>query len=219
MTDITPHVTVLEAQACRMPLEQAAQWLCPDRQQALARIRHEQARACSLTGDLLLYAALRDLVPVASLPPVRAATPDGKPYLPNLPNVHVSLTHSGQTVVCALSNVPVGVDLELPRPVREGLTERFFLPHEQALVHGEPARFFDLWMAKEAVLKQIGCGIAGHLRQVAVSLDDCPHAYAFGQRYALARVVLSSGAAALVSVSGCVPPTIQIHPFCQERFL
>lgn len=214
----TPAVTLLEAQAQSLPLSHAAQWLCPARQQALARIQHPQARACSLTGDLLLYAAVRDLLPGVSLPPVRAAAPGGKPYLPDLPDVHLSLTHSGQTVVCALANVPVGIDLELPRPVRSGLVERFFTPQEQALVRREPDRFFDLWMAKEAVLKEIGCGIAGNLRQVSVSLGDCSHADAFGNPHALTRAVLPSGAVLLVSVPGTIPPTIQIHPFSKGDF-
>ena len=75
--------------------------------------------------------------------------------------------------------------------------------------------------AKEAVLKEIGCGLAAGLRQVHVSLTPAPHLEApvFGSMHALARAGLSGGLAAMVSVPGDTPPSLQVCPLTPANFL
>lgn len=207
-----PHVTVCEAPVTRLSPEQCTDRICPARLDALARISHPQARAASLTGDLLLLEAVRSVRPDAALPLVRAVHPSGQPYLPDLPGLHLSISHSGDRVVCAVADVPVGIDLELPRPVRPGLAARWFDPDEQARIARDPAAFFDLWMAKEAVLKEIGCGLAHGLREVSVTLDPLPRLTrpVFGQLHALCPVPLSDGAHAMLSVPGVHTPILTV---------
>ena len=36
----------------------------------------------------------------------------GKPYFPNTPSVHFSVSHSGDIFACAFSDAPVGVDIQ-----------------------------------------------------------------------------------------------------------
>lgn len=205
-----PQAAVYETTVVDVPLAQCGTLLCPERLDILARIAHPQARAASLTGDLLLCAAVRRAVPDAVFPLVRAARPSGQPYLPDFPNLHISLSHSGNTVLCAVADVPVGIDVELPRPVRPGLAARWFDAHEQALIARDPAAFFDLWMAKEAVLKEIGCGLARGLRAVSIDLTPAPRLTApvFGQLHSLTPVSLATGARAMVSTPGSVCPIL-----------
>lgn len=84
----------------------------------------------------------------------------GKPLLPNN-SWHFSLCHSGRWVLIALHpRLPVGVDLEVPRRLRnpERLLERFSMfqgakyedMHRTALV---------AWTRAEAVMKAVGRGI------------------------------------------------------------
>lgn len=207
-----PHVTVCEAPVTRLLPDQCADRLCPSRLDALSRISHPQARAASLTGDLLLHTAVRLVRPDAPFPLVRTARPSGQPCLPDVPDLHLSISHSGNRVVCAVADVPVGIDLELPRRVRPGLAARWFDANEQALIARDPTAFFDLWMAKEAVLKEIGCGLAHGLCAVSVALDPVPHLTrpVFGQLHALCRIPLSDGNHAMLSVPGDIPaiPTL-----------
>ena len=51
-----------------------------------------------------------------SPPPALARTPLGKPYFPQYPHLHINWSHSGSLVLCALSDSPVGVDVEWVRP-------------------------------------------------------------------------------------------------------
>lgn len=73
-----------------------------------------------------------------------------------------SVSHSGELVACAVSERPVGVDVEQIRPVRPALYQ-VLTPSEQAYVaSGDPAeRFWQLWTMKEAWIKCFG----GHLGQ------------------------------------------------------
>ena len=97
----------------------------------------------------------------------------GKPYFPNQPGLHFSISHSGELWACALSRCPVGVDIQKHTKKRGEsdrqtgarllrLAERFFHPKEADWVRGDPQkRFFRLWAAKESYVKYTGEGIGG----------------------------------------------------------
>lgn len=95
----------------------------------------------------------------------------GKPSLPQFPQIHISVTHSGKWFVCAVSPAPVGIDLQehtlLHRETMEQarqrycrIAQRFFHPDEAAYVALDPgARFFRIWTAKESYVKYTGHGV------------------------------------------------------------
>jgi 4'-phosphopantetheinyl transferase len=76
--------------------------------------------------------------------------------------IHWSLSHKSGCVAAVAAPVPVGIDIEKIRPVKEGLAERIAASGEWGLFPGEGlSDFFRCWTAKEAVLKAAGVGIAG----------------------------------------------------------
>jgi len=101
-----------------------------------------------------------------------AKTVLGKPYLPQFPGVHFNLSHSGPWGVCALSCAPVGVDVELVRPLRQDVAKRFFTKTEQLYLACHPAEeFFRLWTRKESFSKALGKGLTLPMDHFSV-LDD-----------------------------------------------
>lgn len=91
----------------------------------------------------------------------------GKPYLKDLP-VHFSLAHSGSFVLCALSDAPVGCDIQKIRQVNMPLARRYFAPGEIALLENLPPeqaqeQFCRLWTLKESLGKALGCGLDAHI--------------------------------------------------------
>ena len=78
-------------------------------------------------------------------------TPAGKPYFSGIQDIHFSLSHSRTHVLCAISDKPVGVDIESPRHISERALLFFYSPEES--VHFEP---LDLWVLKESYIKLIG---------------------------------------------------------------
>lgn len=73
---------------------------------------------------------------------------------------HWSVTHKPAYVGGVVAPVPIGLDIEEIRPVREGMYARVGSPAEWALSAEDPVHlFFRFWTAKEAVLKATGKGI------------------------------------------------------------
>lgn len=86
--------------------------------------------------------------------PLVERSPRGKPFFPGLDGRWFSLSHSGGLALCALSDFPVGVDVELIRPRRAGLPRRVLSPSELAQFDGSWADFCRLWTLKESWCKR-----------------------------------------------------------------
>ena len=131
------------------------------RREKLAAYRNEGARRLSLAASLLLVRALQDKgLHVDKI----ALSEYGKPYLPQLPDFHFSLSHSGNMALCAVSPVPVGCDIELPHKFDPAIARRFFHKTECAWLFSQPEAeqrdaFFRLWTCKESFIKALGLGL------------------------------------------------------------
>jgi len=101
----------------------------------------------------LLALAVRRHWGWAALPQVERS-PRGKPLFSGQPNRWFSLSHSGGIALCALSDSPVGVDVELVRPRREGLFGRVLSENELALFDGGWEDFYRIWTLKESWCKR-----------------------------------------------------------------
>ena len=106
-----------------------------------------------------------------------AVTETGKPWLLDLPDLHVNVSHTrGSVVVAAASVAPVGVDIEPPatpavHPHR--LAQRLFAGSElRTLREMSEDRLADwftsVWTIKEAVGKAMGIGVVPAMSQVVV---------------------------------------------------
>ena len=85
----------------------------------------------------------------------------GKPTV-DAAGVYVSVSHSGPYAVCAIADVPVGVDVEVVRSADEKFMRRVCSEAEMAYIRvgddGDCARFWEIWTAKEALFKLTGKG-------------------------------------------------------------
>lgn len=97
--------------------------------------------------------------------PEMAHRESGAPYLPDHPDLWVSVSHCRRAVAVALSwKGPVGIDVECRRRVDEALMERVCTEAELSAVRSDSdptMAFLRLWTQKEAVLKMRGTGIQG----------------------------------------------------------
>lgn len=87
----------------------------------------------------------------------------GKPQIVNFPK-KFNLSHSGDYVVCGVSDGEVGVDIQKWVPFKERTAERFFAKEEWKLlqetdVEKRTELFYRLWSRKEAYGKYTGKGI------------------------------------------------------------
>ena len=103
----------------------------------------------------------------------------GKPVLRGCPDLHFSLSHSGNAVLCALDQHPVGADIEMIRRRPEHLlsvfSDRERISIEQAA--SPELCFTRLWTRKESYLKLTGEGLTGTkaLREIPTEDTDMVH--------------------------------------------
>lgn len=85
------------------------------------------------------------------LPKVGTA-PGGKPFFPEVPELHISLSHTRGVVLAAISRHPVGADVEFHREFRESTARRLM-----ETPHGD-LKLFELWTLRESWYKLTGRG-------------------------------------------------------------
>lgn len=111
------------------------------------------------TARRLLAFAVFQAWGMETLPSMERGT-QGKPFFPDHPNFHFNLSHSGEWVLCALSDEgEVGVDIEQIRPRREHLPRYIMSDAEFAAFDGSWEDFFRIWTLKEAYVKYQGTSI------------------------------------------------------------
>lgn len=156
LTDIT-HLTpqdydILYAQAS------------PERQQKADRYLRQEDKLRCVVADALIRHAVKEALDL----PHFQVEPDanGKPHLKDVEGFHYNLSHAGSYVAIAYGPTPVGLDIEQYRfdADTDALARRFYTPDEQIclrllLPDQRKERFFQIWTAKESILKYWGTGL------------------------------------------------------------
>lgn len=93
-----------------------------------------------------------------------------KPFIANKINLHFNLSHSGNWILLAIANSPVGVDTELINPAFEykDVMEGYFSPPEIRFISKDKSaeRFYLLWTRKEAQIKGTGKGLDENIKLI-----------------------------------------------------
>lgn len=95
----------------------------------------------------------------------------GKPYVVNA-NVFFSISHSGNLVVCGVSENEIGIDIERTRDIRIKIAEKFANEAEVAYIGDDINRFFEIWTLKEAFFKCKGTGLGSDIKSVSFDVDN-----------------------------------------------
>lgn len=80
-------------------------------------------------------------------------TPDGAPSVEGHDDINISVSHSRTLAAVAVSERPVGVDVEQFRPQLERVAARFLSPREHEIALNIENGLLRAWTAKEAVFK------------------------------------------------------------------
>ncbi len=164
----------------------AYQYMCPERQAKVDSCKIELMKCQTLAGEYIARSLIAeawnlDATKLSILP-----DPKGKLYAEGHPHIHLSISHSGNTVAVAVADRPIGIDVEEIRPLKLKLATRFCLEEEIEYIFGHlPTeeelcssgegdtlkRFLEIWTLKEAYFKCIGTGITD-LKSVNVLGED-----------------------------------------------
>lgn len=138
--------------------------------------RHKGVALRRILGEALAVEALeqhREL-PLGSYRIARGEK--GKPFIVDRGNVFFNISHSGDYVVCAVSDEEIGVDIEKRSKARMEVAGRFFHKQEVRELEMTPdsernGLFYDYWSIKESFLKYIGTGLTRPLNSFIVRFE------------------------------------------------
>ncbi len=145
-----------------------------EKRDRIERYKKDNDKALAIVSHRLLCYMLktqRGIVPRADQ---WGVGPDGKPYLLDS-DVHYNISHSGEMVLCALHDTPVGVDIEHMRRVSTNVPDRIMSPEEKLiydLTDDQCTLFFQIWTLKEAYIKYLGVGMRMPLHTITVYPDN-----------------------------------------------
>lgn len=141
------------------------------REQAL-RFTHLFGQYCCLKSYEMLMQLLAS-APYSLHPrPTFLYNEYGAPSIKNGP--YFSISHCKSGIAVAVSNQPIGIDIETVRPLKVDLVKKTMNPLEQEAILSAPQpdwAFTRLWTRKEAFLKMKGTGIIGDLHEVLSDID------------------------------------------------
>lgn len=133
-------------------------------------------RAGQETAHAMLRQAINQVT--GDTEPIISRSEAGKPYLPEHPDLFISISHSREMAIVALAGIPIGVDLESCDRVVSHLeiSRRYFSSSEDTFLAAQTpgaqgSVFMDLWMAREAAAKCSGAGLAGCLEGASCELE------------------------------------------------
>lgn len=89
----------------------------------------------------------------------------GKPYLQHNKSFHFNISHSGDWIVCAVDEKPVGIDIEKIEKLNVAIAAEFFAPEETSNLQKKREEeklllFYRYWSLKESYSKALGLGLS-----------------------------------------------------------
>jgi 4'-phosphopantetheinyl transferase len=102
----------------------------------------------------------------------------GRPFLkfPPIKNFNFNLSHSGDYLVIAINNYPIGVDIERIKPLDIKIATNCFTKQELGYLNSrrknQLERFYQMWVLKESFLKATGRGLSYPLKKVNFKYDN-----------------------------------------------
>ena len=149
-------------------LEAALGEISAQRREQALRFRYELGQRLCVLAYRLLKQGLREAYDITENP-IFEYNEHGKPSIAGHPEIFFNLSHCKNAAVCAISDHPVGIDVESIREYRESLVRYTMNDAEIREIESaeNPASaFIRFWTMKEATMKLVGTGINNDMKNV-----------------------------------------------------
>ncbi len=143
-----------------------------DRRDKIDSYRFEKDKKLSCGAFLLLKKLLSE---ENIIDPLFKTVKYGKAYISNHDNIYFNLSHSGNMVLCAISDMEVGVDIEyIDSEIDLNIGRHYFFNNEYVSImkSDNPSHeFFKYWVLKESYMKYTGLGMNLKLNSFEIIID------------------------------------------------
>lgn len=148
-----------------------AEWLLEadeSKRREISLMRQADKRRLRIAADHLCRTAAAEALGLSPAEVKFGKNEHGKPITDGM---EFNLSHSGDIAVCAVSDKPVGIDIEAVREIRPDAAKRFASAEELEYIGGDQRRLFEIWTLKEAYFKCVGTGIGSDIKSVTFTVD------------------------------------------------
>ncbi|HFJ9280704.1 TPA: 4'-phosphopantetheinyl transferase superfamily protein [Bacillus cereus] len=159
-------------------LEKTCSWIDEEKRYRIKKFINKKDKIRTLIGELLVRTLTNKKLKIGNERIVWGKNHYGKPYLKGYPNYYFNISHSGEFVVCAISNNPVGIDIEQIKHIEyEEIAKSFFCDSEYAYiqkgdVNYQLRKFYEVWTLKESYIKCYGSGLSMSLKSFSINIDS-----------------------------------------------
>lgn len=143
-----------------------------DRKKKIDEFRFEKDKQLSLGAGILLITSLKkNGVNNVEL----QYNQYDKPFLAGKEDIYFNISHSGKMVVCAISDRPIGVDIEEKQHFENDVIKNIYNENEIIYISkyyaDKDCGYTELWTIKESIMKYYGSGLS--LDPIGIYVNMC----------------------------------------------
>ncbi|WP_242954225.1 4'-phosphopantetheinyl transferase family protein [Clostridium puniceum] len=148
-----------------------------EKKSKIERFINRKDKIRALIGEILIRTIIIETFGIRNEKIMFNKNEFGKPYLKDYENFNFNISHSGEFVVCAIDDKPVGIDVEQIKPIEyKEIAEGFFLNNEieyimKADLDSQLKKFYEIWTLKESYIKCCGTGLSMPLKEFLIDFD------------------------------------------------
>lgn len=147
-----------------------------EKKRQINRFHFKNDALCTLYGDVLIRHLISDKLKIKNDKISILKNKYGKPYLKDFP-LHFNVSHSDHWVIAAVSDRPIGVDIEKINDINLSIAKRFFTSNEYLQIseanHSvRQSLFFSIWTLKESYIKYLGTGLSTPLNSFEFIIEE-----------------------------------------------
>lgn len=150
----------------------ALSFVSKQRREAIARFRMQKDKVRSLCCGLLLHFALEEEGITESRTWEIAKADGGKPYFKDHPEICFNMSHSGDYVVVAVSDMPIGVDIQKKEKLVKGMEKQICPERLDAILsmndEEKETYILNAFSLKEAYMKYTGRGLGLSFQNIQI---------------------------------------------------
>ncbi|MBC2581856.1 4'-phosphopantetheinyl transferase superfamily protein [Clostridium sp. DJ247] len=143
----------------------------------IEKFKNKKDKVRTLIGEILIRTIIAEELGIRNKHITFKKNKYGKPYLKGLQKFNFNISHSGDFVVGAIDEKPIGIDIEEVKCIEyEDIAKSFFTISELDYIVKNDldirlSKFYEIWTLKESYIKCCGQGLTIPLKSFSIDID------------------------------------------------
>lgn len=149
-----------------------------DRRCKIKKFINKKDKIRTLIGEILIRTIVCEELNIKNKHIVFERNQYGKPYLKENRKFNFNISHSGDFLVCAIDDEPIGIDIEEIKFIEyKDIAKKIFSSSEFNYIFKQDldiqlSKFYEIWTLKESYIKYSGQGLSMPLKSFSIDIDQ-----------------------------------------------